>query len=179
LALPFVIRGAQVDALAIARFLVVLLLLPFFAGVFVKARRAEFARRLRPVMDRISGVAMLLMLAFVLVIHFGSVLKLFHTGAIAAGLLFSLLTALTGWLLGGKNHDHRIVLALGTSIRNIPAALLVGARNFDAPEVLVMILATTLSGSFLLAPAARFVGRHRTTLPRPILEDTDRDQNSP
>lgn len=159
IALPLLIRGAEVDALEIARFLFVLLLLPFFAGVFIKARRAEFALRLRPLLERVSSVAMALMVLLVVVIHFQSVLKIFGTTAIAAGLLFSVLTAITGWLLGGRSRDHRIVLGLGTSIRNIPAALLVGAQNFDEPAVLVMILATTLTGTFLLAPAAWLIGK--------------------
>jgi bile acid:Na+ symporter, BASS family len=159
MALPLLIRGTEVDAFGIARFLVLMLLLPFFAGIFIKARRPALADRWRPVLERISSVAMLLMVALVLLIHWRGFLAILGSGAMAAGLLFSILTAATGWLLGGGNRDHRIVLALGTSVRNIPAALLVGAQNFPDPGVVVMILATTLAGTFLLTPLARWMGR--------------------
>jgi BASS family bile acid:Na+ symporter len=157
--LPFLIRGTEVDAFGIARFLVLMLLLPFFAGIFIKGRRASLADRWRPILERVSSVAMLLMVALVLVIHWRSFSAIMGSSAMAAGLLFSSLTAITGWLLGGGNRDHRVVLALGTSIRNIPAALLVGAQNFPEPGVVVMILATTLAGTFLLTPVARWMGR--------------------
>jgi predicted Na+-dependent transporter len=69
LALPLLIRGTEVDAFGIARFPVLRLLLPIFAGVFVKVRRAELARRFRPLMEWLSGLAMMLMVALVLVIR--------------------------------------------------------------------------------------------------------------
>jgi BASS family bile acid:Na+ symporter len=94
-------------------------------------------------------------------------LKILHTGAVAAGLSFSLFAAITGWSPGGGERGHRVVFALGTSIRNIPAALLVGAQNFPEPEVVVMILATTLAGTFLLAPAAWLIGRFPPSPSRP------------
>lgn len=163
MALPLLIRGTEVDALGIARFLCLFLLLPFFAGIFIKARRAGLADQWRPILERVSSVAMFLMVSLVLVIHWPGFLSILGSGAIAAGLLFSILTATSGWLLGGRNRDHRVVLALGTSVRNIPAALLVGAQNFPDPEVLVMILATTLAGTFLLAPVAWWMGRGSAT----------------
>jgi BASS family bile acid:Na+ symporter len=92
-------------------------------------------------------------------------------------LSFSLFAAITGWSPGGGERGHRILLAPGTGIRNIPAAFLVGAQNFPEPEVVVVILATTLAGTFLLAPAIGFIGRHRTPHSRPALEDADSDQH--
>lgn len=153
-ALPALLPAAEVDALKMALFLATLLLLPFFAGVFVRARLPGLAGRLRPILERVSGVALLLVLVLVLSIHIESLRRLLGTGAIAAAVLFSVLTAASGWLLGGRDRDRRTVLCLGTGLRNIPAALLVGAQNFDEPEVPVMVLVTTLVSILLLIPLA-------------------------
>ena len=61
--------STSVGAPGIARFLVLMLLLPFFAGIFIKGRRASLADRWRPILERVSRAAMLLMVALVLVIH--------------------------------------------------------------------------------------------------------------
>ena len=47
-ALPLLVKGVQVNPWKIARFLVLLLLLPLIVGLFVKARAASLAARLRP-----------------------------------------------------------------------------------------------------------------------------------
>ncbi len=46
-ALPLLVKGVQVNPWKIARFLVLLLLLPLIVGLFVKARAASLAARLR------------------------------------------------------------------------------------------------------------------------------------
>ena len=50
-ALPLLVKGVQVNPWKIARFLVLLLLLPLIVGLFVKARAASLAARLRPVLE--------------------------------------------------------------------------------------------------------------------------------
>lgn len=159
IALPMLIEGAEVDPVRIALFLVVLLLLPLIAGLVLKSRRPALAARLRPVLERVSSLALVVMLILILGIHFQSVLRLFGTGAIGAAVLFSGLTALAGWGLGGRNPAQKTVLCLGTGLRNIPAALVVSVQNFQDPNVPVMVLVTTLVGMLLLVPFARHLGK--------------------
>lgn len=156
--LPLLVKGAEVDPWKIARFLVVLLLMPLVAGLILKARQEALAARLRPLLERVSSIALLL-LVLILCLHFKSVLRLFGTGAIAAAVLFSVLTALAGWWLGGQNAAQKTVLCMGTGLRNLPAALVVSVQNFKDPNVPVMVLVTTLVGMLILIPAARGIGK--------------------
>jgi BASS family bile acid:Na+ symporter len=158
-ALPQLVEGAQVNPWNIARFLTFLLLLPLVAGLVVKARLESVAARLRPVLERVSTVSLLMMLALILAINFKGVLRIFGTGAILAAILFAALSALAGWFLGGKNAAQRAVLGLGTGLRNIPAALIVSTQNFKDPNVSVMVIVTTLVGILLLVPTAKMIGK--------------------
>jgi BASS family bile acid:Na+ symporter len=158
-ALPKLVEGVQVNPWEIARFLTLLLLLPLIAGLVVKARLKSVAARLRPVLERVSTVALLAMLVLIIAINFKGVLRIFGTGAILAAILFAILSAFAGWLLGGRDASQRSVLGLGTGLRNIPAALIVSTQNFKDPNVSVMVIVTTLTGILILVPAARLIGK--------------------
>ena len=164
-ALPLLIAGAQVDAWEIARFLVLLLLLPLVAGLAIRARRESAAARLQPVLGRISTLALLLMLVLIITLQFQGMLQLIGSGAILAALLFALLSSLAGWSLGGLNPSRRTALGLATGLRNLPAALVVSVQNFKDPKVPLMVLVTTLTGLLILVPAARHAGRRTTDAP--------------
>jgi BASS family bile acid:Na+ symporter len=162
LALPLLIEGVRVNAWEIARFLIVLLLLPLAAGLAFKARRAAAATRFRPVLERVSTAALLLMLVLVVALQFQGVLRIFGSGAILAALLFALLSSAAGWLLAGKDPSRGTELGLATGLRNLPAALVVSVQNFKDPDVSLMVLITTLTGILTLVPAARVLGNRRT-----------------
>jgi BASS family bile acid:Na+ symporter len=166
-ALPLLVKGVQVNPWKIAQFLIVLLLLPLIVGLSVKARAASLAARLRPLLERVSSIALLVMLVLIIALNFQAVLRVFGTGAIAAALLFAALSTLVGWLLGGRDPAQQTVLGLGTGLRNIPAALVVSVQNFKDPNVSVMVIVTTLTGILILVPAARLIGKRASgALPR-------------
>jgi len=54
------------------------------------------------------------------------------------------------------------VLALDTAQRNIAAALVVGGKNFDDPNVLVMVVMVAVVGLLILMPLARALGARST-----------------
>ena len=105
------------------------------------------------------------MLVLIIALNFQAVLRIFGTGAIAAALLFAVLSALAGWLLGGRDPAQQTVLGLGTGLRNIPAALVVSVQNFKDPNVSVMVIVTTLTGILILVPAARLIGKREPDRP--------------
>jgi len=158
-ALPLLVKGTQVNPGKIVRLLILLILLPLTVGLIVKARAALFAGRLAFVLGRVSGVALLATTILIIALHLPSLLRVFGTGAIYAGLLFSVLSALSGWLLGGGDAVHRTVLGLGTGFRSFPAALIVSVQNFTDPNVSVMVIVTTLSALVVLLPAAWLMGK--------------------
>jgi BASS family bile acid:Na+ symporter len=160
-ALPLLIKGVQVNPWKIARFLTLLMLIPLVAGLIVRARAASIGERARPVFEGLSTGVLLLVLVLVMAVHFQGVLRIFGTGAIFAALLFAILAAAAGWLIGGADLAQRTVLGLGTGLRNIPAALVVSVQDFKDPNVSVMVLVTTLIGILILLPAARLIGRRQ------------------
>ncbi len=84
---------------------------------------------------------------------------LFGTRGILASILFLFAAFGTGWLLGGPGPDTRGVLALGTSQRNIAAALVVGGQNFSDPKVVVMVAVVAIVGLLVLMPLARVLAK--------------------
>ena len=159
-ALPLLVTGTQVNPWKIVRLLVLLILLPLLVGLIIRSRAAPFAARLAPVLGWVSGVTLLATIILIISLHLPSLLRVFGTGAIYAGLLFSALSAFTGWLLGGRDAAQRTVLGLGTGFRSFPAALIVSVQNFTDPNVSVMVIVTTLIGLVILVPAALLMGKY-------------------
>jgi BASS family bile acid:Na+ symporter len=161
LALPLLVEGTQVNPAKIVRLLVVLILLPLTVGLVLRARAEPFATRLAPILGRVSGVALLATIILIVSLHFESLLGVFGTGAIYAGILFAVLSALSGWLLGGREASRRTVLGLGTGFRSFPAALIVSVQNFTDPNVSVMVIVTTLTALVVLLPLTWLMGKRR------------------
>ena len=128
--LPLLLPGITVDAWKIARSLVLLMLLPLATGLALKARYGDLAARVKPMLDWISNVSLILLVVLITAANIDKVLQVFGTRGILAGLLFIALGLGTGWLLGGPNADTKRVMALGTGQRNIAAALVVASQSF-------------------------------------------------
>ena len=160
LVLPLLLTGVDVDALAIAKSLVLLMLTPLAIGLFIKARYDSIAESLRPSMDQTSTVALVLLMVSAIVLNFSTMIGVIGTGGILAILIFLVVAFVFGYFLGGPSADTKSVLALGTAQRNVSAALLVAAQNFsDDPNVLTMILVTGLIGLVLLMVTGGELGK--------------------
>ena len=152
--LPLLLPGVTVNPVRIAQSLVLLMLLPLAIGLFVKARYEATAARVKPPLDWLSNVSLILLIVLITVVNFDKVLQVFGTRGILAGLLFIALGFCIGWLLGGPGNDTRPVLALATAQRNIAAALVVGGQSFSDPKV-VMVLVVAILGLIILMPLSR------------------------
>jgi bile acid:Na+ symporter, BASS family len=116
--MPLLLPGVTVDPWNIARSLILLMLLPLGVGLALKARYEDLARRLKPVLDRISNISLILLVLLITAANIDKVLQVFGTRGILAGLLFIALGFGIGWLFGGPGRDVKKVMALGTSQRN-------------------------------------------------------------
>ena len=152
--LPLLLPGVTVDPWKIARSLVLLMLLPLAAGLALKARYENLAARVKPALDRISNISLILLVLLITAANIDKVLEIFGTRDLA-GLLFIAFGFTIGWLLGGPGNDTRRVLALGTGQRNIAAALVVASQSFSDPKVVVMVIVVAIVGLILLMPLAR------------------------
>src|SRR5882724_4475610 len=159
LVLPLLLPGVSVNSAKIARSLFLLMLLPLAGALAVKAKFPVAAERTKPLLDRVSNLSLILVIALLTVVNFKSVLGVFGTRGILAGLLFIAVGFGVGWLLGGPAADTRVVLGLGTAQRNIAAALVVGSQSFEDPKVVVMVVVVAIVGLLILMPLSRMLAR--------------------
>jgi len=168
LVLPLLLPGVSVDPLDIASSLVLLMLLPLAIGLVVKARYADAAASLQPLMKQTSTTALVFLTVLMLVLNFQNLLSVIGTGLILALLVFVGGSFAIGHVLGGRRPDRKSVMGLGTAQRNISAALVVGAQNFQDPDVLTILLVGSLVMLVVLMIAGGELGKRTTqALSRP------------
>ena len=160
--LPLLLPGVTVNPWEIARSLLLLMLFPLAIGLALKARYGELAARVKPVLDWISNISLILLICLITAANIDKVLQVFGTRAILAGLLFIALGLGTGWLLGGPGADTKRVMALGTGQRNIAAALVVASQSFSDAKVVVMVIVVAIVGLIVLMPLSRALASLKT-----------------
>ena len=153
--LPLLLPGVTVDPWQIARSLLLLMLLPLVIGLGLKAYYGDLAARVKPALDWISNVSLILLVCLITAANIDKVLQVFGTRGILAGILFIALGLGTGWLLGGPDIGTKRVVALGTGQRNIAAALVVASQSFSDPKVVVMVIVVAIVGLVVLMPLSR------------------------
>jgi len=160
LVLPVLLPGVSVNPAKIASSLFLLMLLPLAGALAVRAWYVVAAAGAKPVLDKVSNLSLILLMLLITGTNINSVLAVFGTGGILAGLLFIAVGFGAGWLLGGPGVDTRPVLALGTAQRNIAAALVVGGQSFSDPKVVVMVVVVAIVSLLVLMPLSRLLARH-------------------
>lgn len=156
--LPLLIQGVEVNPLDIAQSLVVMMLIPLAIGLFIKARYEESAEKIRPTFASASNLAILVLIVLGVVLNFDAMIGLVGSFGILAAILLVAIALATGYLLGGSDPSIKSVMALGTGQRNISAALVVAAQNFDA-DVITYLAVFSVVGFVLLFPAAGELGK--------------------
>lgn len=157
--LPLLLPGVKVNPMQIAQSLVLLMLLPLGIGLFLRSRFEAFAARVKPWLDWLSNISLILLIGLITAANIDKVLQVFGTRGILAGLLFIAIGFCIGWLLGGPGNDTKRVLALGTAQRNIAAALVVASQSFSDPKVVVMVIVVAIVGLVTIMPFARMLSR--------------------
>jgi len=159
LVLPLLLPGVSVNPAEIARSLVLLMLLPLAGALALRANRPDLAGTIKPIFDKTSNISLIALMTLQTLLNVRSVIAIFGTGGILAGVLFLAVGFACGWALGGPTSETRSVLGLGTAQRNIAAALVVANQSFDDPGVVVMVVVMTIVGLFTLMPLSRALGR--------------------
>ncbi|BBX86404.1 bile acid:sodium symporter family protein [Mycolicibacterium aubagnense] len=157
--LPIFLKGSEVNPLAIASSLVILMLIPLAIGLLWRKQAAETAARVRPAVGLLSTVSMVLVVVLTIVANFREVLSVYGTRGILAAIVYTAICAGIGWALVFFSATARPVLALGTAQRNAAAAFVVAGQNFDDPRVTVMITVVLIAEFTMLIPFARFLAR--------------------
>jgi len=156
--LPLLLPGVSVNPWDIAKSLIVLMLVPLAIGLLMRSHSPDAAAHWQPVMSKISGLAILILLVVGLGLNVSNIIDLIGTGGILALLLFIIGSFLLGFLLGGRDQGDRSVMGLGTAQRNVSAAIVVTAQNFSGTNTLSFVLVAAILLLLLLLPAAKRLG---------------------
>ena len=169
--LPLLLSGVSVNPWDIAQSLIVTMLVPLAIGLLIKSHSPDAAEHWAPVMSKISGLAILILLVVGLSLNVSNILGLIGTGGILALLLFIFGSLLIGLVLGGRDPGVRSVMGLGTAQRNVAAAIVVTSQNFSGTDTLPFVLVAAVLLLLILLPTARSLGRRvapeTASLPQP------------
>jgi BASS family bile acid:Na+ symporter len=155
---PFIIPGLALSTWALAKPLLVLILIPMIIGILVRVYAPRVADKIFPAIKMTAGLTTILSLGSVLVIYFSEFIKVLGSYAILGQLLLAVGILLLTYYIGfGLQKNQRSAMALGMSSRNVSAmfAVYIVLPTPD-PFLLVMIL---LSGP-IPALTAYFVSRY-------------------
>ncbi len=110
-------------------------------------------------MNKVSGVALLIMLVTGLGLNVSNIVDLIGSRGFLALILFVIGSLLIGMIMGGRDPATRSVLGLGTAQRNVAAAILVTTLNFPGTMALPYVLVASIVLPLILIPAARWLGK--------------------
>jgi BASS family bile acid:Na+ symporter len=159
--LPMLVEGVAVSPAAIAKSLILLMLIPLAAGLALRAWLPQGAARVRAFVAPVSSISMIFVVVLTTAGHFGSMLTILGSFGILAAVIFVAICFGIGWALGGPGTDTRGVLSLGTAQRNTAAALVVAGQNFDDAKVVVMITVVMIVSFAVLMPLAGLLAKRR------------------
>jgi BASS family bile acid:Na+ symporter len=178
LVLPLLLPGVEVNAWDIAKSLIVTMLIPIVLGLMYRSHSPEGARHWAPVMNKVSGVALLIMLVTGLGLNLSNIISLIGSFGFLALILFVVGSLLIGMLMGGRDPAVRSVLGLGTAQRNVAAAILVTSLNFSGTMTLPYVLVASIVLPLILIPTAKRLGR-RSEAAAPEAASPDATEASP
>jgi BASS family bile acid:Na+ symporter len=159
LVLPLVLSGVSVNALAIARALMLQMLLPIGVGMLAAQLLPGLSKKLEPLVGGAGNIAMYAMLVATLVGYFPNLLQIIGTGAFLVALVFVAAAFGLGYLAGLGKDNLEDVGGLGTAQRNTAAGVIIAIQNFKDPNVFVMLTLANILGIVMLLILARFLSR--------------------
>ena len=139
---PLLIPGVSVSSIALAKQLVLTVLLPLVAGVLIMVYTKKIGTAIFPFVKKLAGLTTLLLLGFTVAMYWKELIQALGSFAVAAQVLFILVTAVLSYIFGfSMKQAQRSALALGVCSRN-GGAMFVAFATFPVqdPNVLVMIL---------------------------------------
>jgi BASS family bile acid:Na+ symporter len=148
-----------VNALAIARALLLQMLLPVGVGMLAAALLPALGKKLQPLVGGVGNITTYALVVATLGGYFPNLLQIIGTGAFLVGLLFVAVAFGFGYLAGFGKDNLEDVGGLGTAQRNTAAGVIIAIQNFSDPNVFVMLTLANILGIVMLLIVARFLSR--------------------
>lgn len=170
---PVVIPGLTIDARALARPLLLTILLPLVVGAGVRHFADPAATRILPAVKGLALLSSVLTVVWCLVIYGRGMLDTAGSLALLSMTLFMVGMGLVTYRFGlGMTQGQRSVMALGMGTRNVAAVLAAAMAIPKAdPRILVMTVMWTLWSVILAAIAARILARQAVKAERKAAGD--------
>jgi BASS family bile acid:Na+ symporter len=154
-ALPLMLGGdISVDSMEIAKSLVILMIIPLVIALWIKAKFEAVAAVWQERMVKFSNISLLVIIVLMSILNGKDIVAVFGYDMVAL-ILFMLASLAIGYVAGGKLYDNKVVSSLSAGQRNVSAALVVAAQNFEDPKVTIVIIAVSIVGLFILLFAAK------------------------
>lgn len=173
--LPLLLTDIEVTFWDIASGLVVLILIPLAASLFVRARYEEVALKWQPQFAQASTYSLMALLVLMVILNFNDVIGLLGTGGLLASVILVIVSIAAGYLLGGSQSW---VQALGAGQRNIAAAMVVATMNFGNEEI-VMVVVYSLIILVIMIPMALELGKRNKPAAEPQELEADQGLQPP
>jgi len=157
--LPMILSGISVDGWAIARTLLLQMLLPIATGMLIGQFLTIFAKKVQPRIGWLSNITLYVLVAVTLIGYFPNMISIIGTGAILVGLAFVAAAFGLGYLAGAGKDRLEDVGGLGTAQRNTAAGVIIAVQNFSNPNVLVMLTLANTLGIVMLLFLAKALSR--------------------
>jgi bile acid:Na+ symporter, BASS family len=141
---PLLVKGLTASPWAIAKPLLIVVLLPMAIGAILRHKTEALAVKIQPVVKKLAGLAGLIWAILCLIIYGKGLLGLACELAVASQIIFFGIVCLgTYWLGFGMPHEQKIVLSVGVTTRNLGACLtpLLSVPDTDQGATLMMVLA--------------------------------------
>ena len=152
---PLLIQGLTISTWALAKPLLLTVLLPLIIGVAIQEYAATVANKVFPAVKAVAVLSTLATIVFCLVLYGRAMLNTAGSYALLSMTLFMVGMGLITYRFGfGLKQAERTVMALGMGTRNIAAVLAAALAIPNAdPRIVVMVIMWTL-WSVILAFAA-------------------------
>jgi BASS family bile acid:Na+ symporter len=139
---PVMMPGLTLSIWALAKPLLVLILMPMILGILIRIYTRRVADKIFPAIKMTAGITTVLSLVSVILIYFSEFIKVLGSFAILGQLILAIGILLMAYYIGfGLKKNQRSAMALGMSSRNVSAmfAVYIVLPTPD-PFLLVMIL---------------------------------------
>lgn len=158
LVVPLIFHGASISSWNIAKTLIYSMLIPLFIALFVKARFSDIAIRIQPFFAKLTNITLLVL--FLAIVYLNIEVIVSNVSALPVILIFFLGAFGIGYLTGGKSRNARIILSVGTGLRNPTVAILVAGQYFSSePMAAITPLLVVIIGLSILIPLATKIGQ--------------------
>lgn len=159
---PLMVKGLTVSAWAVAKPMLILVMIPLVIGIVIQLRWAATATLIQPFVKKATGIDTLLMLVVIVLLFGKGFLSAVGTYAIGTHLIFFTVITAASYALGfGMPPRQKSVVSLGICTRNCGAAMapLFVAQGVDPNAIVMVSLGIPMMFAFSAIAARVFAGR--------------------